>query len=103
MLAGNAIRNRRNHSRNRSSGITPSYSCDKGGGTLRVNGFTIEVKPQMRGGEPVCHASIRSPQGEIVYEGDNNLGPTDIDPVTGKDINGDGYPDAVLVDDSGSA
>jgi hypothetical protein len=82
---------------------TPSYSCDKGGGTLRVNGFTIEIKPQMRGGEPVCHASIRSPQGEIVYEGDNDLGPTDIDPVTGKDINGDGYPDAVLVDDSGSA
>ena len=80
-----------------------SYSCDRGGGTLRVHGFTIEIKPQDRGGEMVCHASIRSPQGEIVYENDNNLGPTDIDPVTGKDINGDGYPDAVLVDDTGSA
>ena len=76
-----------------------------GGGTLLVNGFLIEVKPVADPSDPagmMCQVSIRSPNGEIVFDGDNNVGGIDIDPVTGKDLNGDGEPDAVVVDDSGS-
>jgi FG-GAP-like repeat len=69
-----------------------------GGGTLQVNGFVIEVKPAT----DACHISIRSPNGEIIFDGDNDVGGIDIDPITGKDLNGDGEPDAVVVDDSGS-
>jgi hypothetical protein len=76
-----------------------------GGGTLQVNGFVIEVKATADPSDPagmMCQVSIRSPNGEIVFDGDNNVGGIDIDPVTGKDLNGDGEPDAVVVDDSGS-
>jgi hypothetical protein len=86
----------------------PSYKCAvefdangeqrfQGGGTLRANGFTIEVKPSLDASGSFgigCHASIRSPKDEIIFEGDNNVGGFDIDPVTGKDLNGDGEPDA---------
>jgi hypothetical protein len=86
-----------------------AYNCvmendiPRGGGTLRMNGFTVEIEPDTSPSALACHVSIRSPQGEIVYEGNNNLGGIDIDRVTGKDINGDGHPDAVVIDDSGSA
>jgi hypothetical protein len=76
-----------------------------GGGTLQVNGFTIEVQAVADPSDPagmMCQVSIRSPNGEIVFDGDNNVGGIDIDPITGKDLNGDGAPDAVVVDDSGS-
>jgi hypothetical protein len=73
----------------------------KGGGTLQVNGYTIEIKPNPSSLEGECEATIRSPKGEIVYQ-EEDWG-IDIDPITGKDVNGDGQPDAVLVDFSGGA
>src|SRR5262249_38454535 len=74
-----------------------------GGGEVRVNGFTVEVKPKAgRVSEDMtCHATVTSPQGEIVYEKDD--WGMEIDPVTGKDVNGDEQPDAVLVSFSGGA
>jgi hypothetical protein len=72
-----------------------------GGGVVRVNGFTIEVKPSPVSGEMTCHATVRSPKGTIIFE--HNEWGIEIDPVTGKDVNGDGQPDAVLVSFSGGA
>jgi len=74
-----------------------------GGGKILVNGFTIEVKPIPADvpGYMVCQATVTSPEGKIVYEKDE--WGMEIDPVTGKDVNGDGQPDAVLVSFSGGA
>jgi hypothetical protein len=74
-----------------------------GGGEIRVNGFTVEVKPTAGGvsEDMTCHATVTSPQGRIVYEKDD--WGMEIDPITGKDVNGDGQPDAVLVSFSGGA
>lgn len=75
-----------------------------GGGKIEVNGFIIEVQPVAAPDEPggmTCRATITSPQGKVVYE-QSDWG-MEIDPITGKDINGDGQPDAVLVGFSGGA
>jgi hypothetical protein len=88
-------------------GAGPNYCYQEpgrravGGGTVRVNGFTIEVKPDPNLQEMLCHATIRSPRGVVVFQYDD--WGIDIDPVTGKDVNGDGQPDAVLVGFSGGA
>lgn len=85
----------------------PQY-CDEigfmAGGKIQVNGFSIEAK---RIPEPdvkdytICHVSIASPQGKVVYEG--NDASFEFDAVTGKDVNGDGQPDAVIEGYSGGA
>lgn len=77
-----------------------------GGGLVRVNGFTIEVKPSPKSGpdlpeESACHATIRSTAGKIIFE-HYDWG-IEIDPITGRDVNGDGQPDAVLSTFSGGA
>lgn len=74
-----------------------------GGGKILVNGFTIEVKPIAADvpGYMVCQATVTSPEGKTVYEKEE--WGMEIDPVTGKDVNGDGQPDAVLVSFSGGA
>jgi hypothetical protein len=85
-----------------------------GGGKVRLNGFTVEVKPIPDPDFPAamlpntndpkymtCHASVRAPKGRTVFE--RNDWSMEIDPVTGKDLNGDGEPDAVLVGFSGGA
>jgi len=75
-----------------------------GGGKVQVAGFTIEVKPitePQDSDNMVCHASVTSSKGRTVYSIDEwGAG---IDPVTGKDVNGDGEPEAVLVSYSGGA
>jgi hypothetical protein len=74
-----------------------------GGGLVHVNGFTVEVKP-IQADVPnfmVCRATIRFAEGKMVFEHDE--WGMEIDPITGKDVNGDGYPDAVLVSFSGGA
>ncbi len=79
------------------------YECNQnirgGGGTLHVNGFTIKIEAKPK--EMVCGATIQSPRGDIVFEYDD--WGIDILPVTGKDVNGDGQPDAVLEGYSGGA
>jgi hypothetical protein len=74
------------------------------GGKIQVNGFSIEAKaisdPKVQD-YTICHASITSPEGKIVYE--QNDSSFEFDPITGKDINGDGQPDAVVVGYSGGA
>lgn len=77
-----------------------------GGGLVHVNGFTIEVKPSPNSDpdlpeESACHATIRSSAGKIIFE-HYDWG-IEIDPITGKDVNGDGQPDAVLSTFSGGA
>jgi hypothetical protein len=75
-----------------------------GGGLVQVNGFTVEVKPAQDPESPnsmTCRATIRSAEGKIVFEHDE--WGIEIDPITGKDVNGDGYADAVLVSFSGGA
>jgi hypothetical protein len=73
----------------------------RGGGTIHQHGFTIEVKPDDDSEEQRCQAKVVSPKGEIVFEyADWGIG---IVPVSGKDINGDGQPDAVLEEFSGGA
>ena len=75
-----------------------------GGANVQVSGFKIEVKPVTDPNDSdsmVCHASVTSPKGEAVYSVDD--WGAEIDPITGKDINGDGEPDAVLVSYSGGA
>ncbi len=88
-----------------------NLSCSAGvGGSseIQVNGFWIKVKPSCFDphdqacdpDEPNgCYATITSAQGKIVYEnsaGYSGYSAVDIDPVTGRDINGDGEPDAVM-------
>jgi len=72
-----------------------------GGGVVHTNGFTIEVKPSSDRDLASCHATIMSPKGETVFKLDE--WGIDVDPVTGKDINESGYPDAVLTSFSGGA
>jgi len=75
-----------------------------GGGKVKVAGFSIEVKPFPDPDDSeftLCQASVTSPNGKIVYS-TNDWG-AEIDHVTGKDVNGDGEPDAVLVSYSGGA
>jgi hypothetical protein len=75
-----------------------------GGGLVRANGFTVEVKPIQDPNDSdsiICHATIRSPEGKIVFE--HNEWGVKIDPITGRDVNGDGFPDAVLASFSGGA
>lgn len=85
-------------------GASP-YRCSQGtgaeGGTLRVNQFTIEIKSEPGNEDAPCQAIIRSPKGDIVFQyGDWGI---DVLSVTGKDVNGDGQPDAVLEGYSGGA
>lgn len=49
----------------------------------------------------LCQATIRAPEGKIVFE--KTESGMEIDPITGRDVNGDGIPDAVLVSFSGGA
>lgn len=74
------------------------------GGKIQVNGFSIEAKripaPDVKN-YTICHVSVTSPQGKIVYEGNDSS--FEFDPITGKDVNGDGQPDAVIVGYSGGA
>jgi len=75
-----------------------------GGGRIHVSGFTIEVKPipdPNVSGNTLCQASVTGPEGKIVYSFDD--WGAEIDRISGKDINGDGEPDVVLVSYSGGA
>ncbi|MGO9269870.1 MAG: hypothetical protein ACLQOO_06420 [Terriglobia bacterium] len=76
-----------------------------GGGVIRPHGFAVEVGPTTEDSDDAdfgtCHATIRSPQGKTVFE-HKDWG-IEIDPITGKDVNGDGPPDAVLMSYSGGA
>jgi len=75
-----------------------------GGGSVQANGFTVEVKPIQDPDDPnymTCRATVRSAEGKTVFE--HTEWGIEIDPITGKDVNGDGYPDAVLVSFSGGA
>jgi hypothetical protein len=76
-----------------------------GGGAIHTHGFSVEVAPTAQNiddpGSGTCHATIRSPQGETVFE-ETEWG-IEIDPVTGQDVNGDGQPDAVLASYTGGA
>ena len=76
-----------------------------GGGVIHTHGFSVEVAPTAQNpddpGFGTCHATIRSPQGQTVFE-ETEWG-IEIDPVTGQDVNGDGQPDAVLTSYSGGA
>lgn len=74
------------------------------GRTIQVHGFSIKLKsvPESPGSwYTICRARVISPQGKIVYQ-QSDWG-FEIDPITGKDINGGGQPDAVLVGYSGGA
>ena len=75
-----------------------------GGGKIQIAEFTVEVMPIEDPGSPgdmTCQASVTSPQGKRIFEvNERGVG---IDSITGKDINGDGQPDAVLVGFSGGA
>jgi hypothetical protein len=76
----------------------------KGGGSVRIRGFTVEVKPAPDPDDSdstICQASVRSPQGKTIFEF-QEWG-LEINPVTGKDVNGDGSPDAVFNAFSGGA
>ena len=75
-----------------------------GGGSVQANGFTVEVKPIQDPDDPdymTCRATVRSAEGKTVFE--HTESGIEINPITGKDVNGDGYPDAVLVSFSGGA
>ncbi len=84
----------------------PNYMRSEatGGGKVNVDGFTVEVTPVPDLDDPdsmTCQATIRSPEGKTIFEQDE--WGMEIDPVTGKDINGDGHPDVVIVSYSGGA
>jgi hypothetical protein len=75
-----------------------------GEATVRVGGYTVQVGPvpdPTVPGYSICRGSITSAQGKAIFEQDDQG--MEIDPITGKDVNGDGEPDAVLVDYSGGA
>lgn len=75
-----------------------------GGGKVQVSDFTIEVKAIPNPDDPgnaLCHASVTATNGKAVYSS-KDWG-AEIDRATGKDVNGDGEPDAVLVTYSGGA
>jgi hypothetical protein len=75
-----------------------------GGGRVLVNGFTVDVKPIQDPNDhasKTCRATIRSAEGKTVFK--HSEWGIEIDPATGKDVNGDGYADAVLVSFSGGA
>lgn len=85
----------------------PAYCEEIGymaGGTIQVYGFSIELKsvPESPGSwYTICRARVVSPEGKTVYE--QKDWSFQIDSATGKDINGDGQPDAVLIGYSGGA
>lgn len=85
----------------------PAYCEEIGymaGGTIQVHGFSIELKsvPESPGSwYTICRARVVSPEGKTVYE--QKDWSFQIDSATGKDINGDGQPDAVLIGYSGGA
>jgi hypothetical protein len=75
-----------------------------GGGKLQVAGFSIEVKPIPDPDVPdntLCQASITDPDGKLVYSFED--WGAEIDGISGKDVNGDGQPEVVLVSYSGGA
>lgn len=75
-----------------------------GGGLVHAQGFTVEVKPVPDPDDPdsmICQAIIRSPHGETVFE--YQEWGIEIDRITGRDVNGDGFADAVLWGYSGGA
>jgi hypothetical protein len=64
----------------------------------------VEVKPASDTDDPslmTCRATVRSSKGTLIFE-QEDWG-IEIDPITGRDVNGDGIPDAVLVSFSGGA
>jgi len=76
----------------------------EGGGVVHVNGLTVEVKPIPDPDVPgfmTCQATIRNSDGKTIFN--NTDWGMEIDPITGRDVNGDGIPDAVLVSFSGGA
>jgi len=75
-----------------------------GGGRVQIADFTIEVKPIADPDDPdntLCGANVTAPNGKTVYS--SRASGAEIDLVTGKDVNGDGEPEAVLVTYSGGA
>ncbi len=79
----------------------------KGGGKRVIGNYEIEIKPDLDPEYPsdpsalTCHAVIRSPRGEIVFE--VYADGAEIEDISGTDINGDGEVDAVISGYSGGA
>ena len=76
-------------------------TVSRGGGKLRVSGFTIEVRPEINPEYMNCFATVWSPKGDAIFE-INDYG-MDIASISGKDINGDGRPEVVIEAFSGGA
>ncbi len=71
----------------------------KGGGSMKVSSFRIIVEQEHS--ESACRAIILSDNGQEIFRLQDWS--VDVVPVTGKDINGEGHPDAVLESFSGGA
>ena len=83
--------------------LKKSCLSSAGGATTSVHGFTISVyrHPNQKEFPNECAAKVASPEGKTVFQAHDQG--TWIAPVTGKDINGDGEPDAVIGGWSGGA
>jgi hypothetical protein len=81
------------------------YSCyaARGHAARYLRGYTIAVAPYQNQKQFIdaCIATITDSTGKIVFQlHDHGV---EIDPVTGSDLDGDGYPEAVLQGYSGGA
>ncbi len=78
------------------------YSAS-GSVTTKLYNFTISVKPHpdQEKFHDECLLTVTSPEGKILFQ-DHDHG-LQIDPISGKDINGDSQPDLVVIAYSGGA
>jgi len=72
--------------------------CSNGAGSDRMElpgGYIVDVAPAMDDAHAgQCHAAITSPDNKVIYELiDREIM---LNPVSGKDVNGDGKPDVVI-------
>jgi hypothetical protein len=81
------------------------YSCyaARGHAARYLRGYTIAVAPYQNQRQFIdeCIATITDSTGRIVFQVHDHG--VEIDPVTGSDLDGDGYPEAVLQGYSGGA
>ena len=81
------------------------YSCYafRGHAARYLRGYTISVAPYQNQNRFIdeCIATITDSTGRIVFQVHDHG--VEIDPVTGSDLDGDGYPEAVLQGYSGGA
>jgi hypothetical protein len=71
--------------------------CSQGIGQWTENlwdGYKVEITPAQSGSPAQCRAALKSPDGKVQFEVTG--AEAQVNPISGRDINGDGKPDVVI-------